>query len=86
MSKLALILVASVFAASSVNADEIPNPQGCPQPERVSNSAQPAELTTMLGCPDNPKALPKKNSAGLPTALTTTARTLRHRRARIRSG
>lgn len=68
MNKLALILVASVLAASSVNADEIPNLQGCPQPGRVSNSAESAGVTTLLGCPDKPKPLPKENAAGLPTA------------------
>ena len=56
MSRLALILVASVLAASNADAEHVPNPRGCPQPEWLSKSAQSEGVTTLLLCRDERKA------------------------------
>jgi len=56
MSKLALILVASVRAASNADAAELPNPRGCARPEGLSKSAELEGVTTLLLCRDERKA------------------------------
>ena len=70
---IAFIFFASVLSASSAGA-QARNPEGCPQPERGSKSAESSGVTTLLLCkPAPPKKLPSRKEA--PKKSTTPAET-----------